>query len=74
MAKIVGHDWRFGNLHLKVEWDTGQTTWEIVKDMKLDHLSMIAQHIVNSNVTRSRRGGDRLEQLQINSDKPVRIR
>ena len=59
VVQVITHDWRFGNLYLKIKWDTDQTTWESVKDMQADHPAMTAQYLVANNVTRSKRGGDR---------------
>ena len=59
VVQFIAHDWRFGNLYLKIKWDTDQTTWESVRDMRADHPAMTAQYIVAHNVTRSKRGGDR---------------
>ena len=56
VVHIIAHDRRFGSLYLKIKWDTGQATWESIKDMRADHPAMTAQYLVAKNVTRSKRG------------------
>ena len=46
-------------MYLKIKWDTNETTWESVKDMRADHPAMTAQYLVTNNVTRSKHGGNR---------------
>ena len=62
VIKIVQHDWKFGHLHLKVLWSSGQTSWEQLKDMREDHPKITARYIVQNKVSRSKRGGDRVLQ------------
>ena len=56
---ILAHDWRMGQLTLKVQWSSGDTTWEKFVDLKEDYPRKIAQYIVQNNVTRKKRGVDR---------------
>ena len=37
VKEIVEHDWRLGQVHFKVEWSGGDTTWEHLKDMHEDY-------------------------------------
>ena len=62
VMKIVQHDWKFGHLHLKVLWSSGQTSWEQLKDMREDYPKITARYIVQNKVSRSKRGGDRVLQ------------
>eukprot|EP00957_Ditylum_brightwellii_P191068 14548167-Ditylum_brightwellii.AAC.1 len=57
--EIILHDWRFGHLHLKVKWSSGNTTWKMLKDMREDYPRMTARYIVRNKVSRSGKcGGD----------------
>ena len=31
---IIEHDYKLGQLHLKVYWNSGDTTWESIKEMR----------------------------------------
>ena len=62
VTRIILHDWRLGYLHLKVQWSSGQTSWEHIRDMREDYPRLTARYIVENNVTRSRLGGDRVFQ------------
>ena len=62
VMEIVGHDWKLGQVHFKAKWNSGQTTWEHLKDMREDYPRMTAQYIVCNKVSRSKRGGDRVLQ------------
>jgi hypothetical protein len=55
VTKIVGHNWFEGRLKLKVEWDSEQTTWEDLGDLKEDHPRMSAGYILKENFSRSKR-------------------
>ena len=55
ITSIVGHNWIEGRLKLKVQWDTEQTTWEELKDLKADRPLLTANYIVNKNVSRKSR-------------------
>ena len=59
VTQIIGHEWKFGNLYLRVSWDSDQQTLERFIDMKVDHPVMTAQYILNNQVSRSKRGGHR---------------
>ena len=56
---ILSHAWRHGQLTLKVEWSSGDTTWEQFRDLKHDYPRETAQYIVTNNVTRKKHRGDR---------------
>ena len=56
---IQGHEWKFGSLFLRVKWDTGQETLEKVNGMKIDHPIMTAQYLIENQVARSKRQGNR---------------
>ena len=56
---ILAHDWRMGQLTLKVQWSSGDTTWETFRNLKEDYPRITAQYIVQHNVTRKRSRGDR---------------
>jgi len=58
VEEIIGHQWKIGQLHLKVRWSDGTTTIEPLKDMREDYPRISAQYIVANNVSRSKRGGD----------------
>ncbi len=63
VTEIVGHDWKLGQVHLKAKWNSGQTTWEHLKDMREDYYpKMTAQYIVCNMVSRSKHGGDQVLQ------------
>ena len=62
VQEIVAHDWKLGQAHFKVQWSSGDTSWEHIKDMREDYPRMTAQYIVGNKVSRSRRGGDRVLQ------------
>ena len=59
MSGIIAHDWRMGQLTLKVRWSSGDTTWKKIVDLKEDYPRKIAQYIVKNNVTWKKRGVDR---------------
>ena len=54
-TEIVGHKWKDGELRLKVRWPTEETTYERVRDSKLDYPRLTAKYIVKNEVKR----GDR---------------
>ena len=56
---ILSHAWRHGQLTLKVEWSSGDTTWEPFRDLKHDYPHQTANYIVTNNVTRKKHRGDR---------------
>ena len=56
---ITGHEWKFENLYLRVKWNTGQETLELLMDMKLDHPVLTAKYILENEVSRSKCGGNR---------------
>ena len=58
LQEIIGHDWRNGQVHFKVDWSSGDTSWEHLKDMREDYPKMTARYIVRNKVSRSKRGGD----------------
>jgi len=60
VEEIIGHQWKIGQLHFKVRWSDGTTTIEPLKDMREDYSRISAQYIVANNVSRSKRGGDRV--------------
>ena len=60
MTRITAHEWRLGQLELKVLYSTGETTWENFRELKEDHPRMTAQYIVLNRVSQSKRGGDRI--------------
>ena len=62
VQEIIAYDWRNGQAHFKVQWSSGDTTWEHLKDMREDYPKMTAQYIVRNEVSRSKRGGDRVLQ------------
>ena len=33
VEEIIAHDWRLGQAHCKVQWSSGDTSWEHLKDM-----------------------------------------
>jgi Reverse transcriptase (RNA-dependent DNA polymerase) len=55
VTAILKHEWYQGELKLNVQWDTEESTWERLRDMKEDHPRLTAQYIVDNNVTRSKR-------------------
>ena len=59
VTRIDSHDWRMGQLRLKVVWSSGDSTWESFRDMQDDHPLKTATYITNNHVTRKKRGGDR---------------
>ena len=52
VSEIVSHEYRIGQLTLKVLWSSGDTTWEQFRDMRQDCPRKTAQYIVSNNVTR----------------------
>ena len=56
---ITGHEWKFGNLYLRIKWDTGQETLKPLINMNLDHPVMTARYILEYQVSRTKRGGCR---------------
>jgi hypothetical protein len=55
VTRIIGHNWFEGRLKFKVEWESEQTTWENLRDLKEDHPRMVASYILKENVSRSKR-------------------
>ena len=51
VQEIVGHDWRLGQIHFKVRWNHGDTSWEHLKDMHEDYPRMTARYIVLNKVS-----------------------
>ena len=51
MKEILSHGWYEGRPRLKVLWDTEQTTWEELKDMKDDYPKLTTHFILENNVT-----------------------
>lgn len=49
---IDGHQWNSGQLKLRVFWDTEESSWEDFVDLRDDHPRMLAQYIVDRNVSR----------------------
>ena len=47
---ILSHAWRHGQLTLKVEWSSGDTTWEPFRDLEHDYPHHTANYIVTNNV------------------------
>ena len=62
VQEIVGYDWRLGQAHFKVQWSSGDTSWEYLKEMREDYPRMTAQYVVANKVSRSKRGRDRVLQ------------
>ena len=62
VKEIVAQNWRIGVAHFKVEWDSGDTTWEHLRYMREDYPRMTAQYIVGNKVSRSKCGGDQVLQ------------
>jgi len=62
VKEIIGHECKIGQLHFKVQWSDGTTTIESLKDMGEDYPRMSAQYVVGNNVSRSKRGVDRVLQ------------
>lgn len=61
-SKIIGitaHNWKMGQLQFKVQMSDDGTSWESFKDLREDCPKLVAQYIVDNQVTRSKRGGDR---------------
>jgi len=54
---IYEHRWQSGQLQLRVLWDTGESSWESFRLMKVDHPQTTAAYIFNNKVTRSKRDG-----------------
>ena len=52
VKEIVAHNWRIGVAHFKVEWESGDTTWEHLRDMREDYPRMTSQYIVGNKVSR----------------------
>ena len=61
VAAIIGHNWIDGRLKLKVEWNTEQSSWEELPDMKEDYPKMTAHYLVDANVTTRSQRGDRMQ-------------
>lgn len=59
---VEAHEWRNGSLQFKVLWSDGDTSWELLRDLREDHPRLVARYIVEKNVSRSTRGGDRVLQ------------
>jgi hypothetical protein len=55
VTRIIGHNWFKGRLKFKVEWDSEQTPWEDLRDLKEDHPRMAASCILEENLSRSKR-------------------
>jgi hypothetical protein len=55
---IIGHNWIKGRLKLKVEWNSEQSLWEELQDMKEDHPKMTAGYLVDANETSRLRRDD----------------
>ena len=62
VVRVLTHEWKLGQLHFKIEWSDESTSWESLKDMKEDNPRMVAKYVVDNNVSRSKRGGDRVLQ------------
>jgi len=62
VKEIIGHEWKIGQLHFKVQWSDGTTTIESLKDMREDYSRMSAQYILGNNVSRHKRAVDRVLQ------------
>jgi len=45
VKEIIGHEWKIGQLHFKVQWSDGTTTIESLKDMREDYPRMSAQYV-----------------------------
>jgi hypothetical protein len=58
---IIGHNWIAGRLKTKVKWNTKQTSWEELKDMKEDYPQMTARYLVDAEVTTRSQRGDRMQ-------------
>jgi hypothetical protein len=55
VTRLIRHNWFEGRLKFKVEWDSEQTTWEDLLDLKEDHPRMTASYILKENISRSKR-------------------
>jgi hypothetical protein len=55
LQSLTGHRWKDATLQVKAVWDTGEHSWETFADMKEDHPRMLAEYIVNNEVTRTKR-------------------
>jgi hypothetical protein len=62
VSSIVAHEWRNGQLQFKVLWSNDETSWETLKDLRQDHPRKVAKYIVEKEVSRLKRGGDRVLQ------------
>ena len=62
LTEIVAYNWRIGQVHFNVRWNSGETAWEHLKDMREGYPSITAQYIVGDKVSRSKHGGDRVLQ------------
>ena len=58
---IIGHNWIDGCLKWKVEWNTEQSSWEELLDMKEDYPRKTAHHLVDAKVTTRFQRGDRIQ-------------
>src|SRR5688572_6076343 len=52
--KILEHTWKDGGLILKVAWNSAQSIWETLKDLKEDYPSLTAKYIVQNKVSRAK--------------------
>ena len=60
VTEIITHNWKFGGLHFKVRWSSGETTWHHLNIMRQDYPKITARYIVENKVSRSTRSGDRV--------------
>ena len=45
VVKIMEHDWKYGHLSLKVQWNGGDTSWEQLRDMREHYPKITARYI-----------------------------
>ena len=46
LQRIVGHRWKEGYLQLQVQWSANDSSWEDLRDMKLDRTCLTADYLL----------------------------
>ena len=52
MKVIIEHDWKLEKLQFKVDWNSVDTTWESLKQMREEYLRIADQYIVGNKFIR----------------------
>eukprot|EP00957_Ditylum_brightwellii_P032288 2446180-Ditylum_brightwellii.AAC.1 len=55
VTEIVGHQWWYGQLCLKIQWSGSDTTWENLKDMCQDHPRITAHYVLEHQLQKGSR-------------------